>query len=121
MPSRTTFGASLPPGAAHIAASLRYQERNIAAGKCAVCPKPQDRNSVRYCTFHLEQARERMRLKNGRKPKAVEEEERRKKLLSAPLPASSKRRSPKVLKALDEKAARLRGPGPRKGRIKRDA
>jgi len=45
------------PGAAHLAAALRYQERNIAEGKCAVCPKPLDRNSVRYCTRHLEIAR----------------------------------------------------------------
>lgn len=44
---------SLPPGKAHIAAALRYAERNIAEGKCAVCPKPLDRNSVRYCTRHL--------------------------------------------------------------------
>lgn len=44
---------SLPPGAAHLAAALRYAERNIAEGKCAVCPKPPDRNSVRYCTRHL--------------------------------------------------------------------
>jgi hypothetical protein len=43
----------LPPGAAHLAAALRYQERNIAEGLCAVCPEPQDRNSVRYCTKHL--------------------------------------------------------------------
>jgi hypothetical protein len=55
--------ALLPSGSAHIAASLRYQERNIAAGKCAVCPEPLDRNSVRFCTFHLEQARERAREK----------------------------------------------------------
>jgi len=45
------------PGAAHLAAALRYTERNIAEGKCAVCPKPLDRNSVRYCTRHLEIAR----------------------------------------------------------------
>jgi hypothetical protein len=45
--------AALKPGAAHLAAALRYQERNIAEGKCAVCPKPLDRNSVRYCTRHL--------------------------------------------------------------------
>src|SRR2546427_8125453 len=45
--------ASLPSGAAHLAAALRYAERNIAEGKCAVCPKPLDRNSVRYCTRHL--------------------------------------------------------------------
>jgi hypothetical protein len=36
---------SLPPGVAHLAAALRYQERNIAGGKCAICPQPLDRNS----------------------------------------------------------------------------
>jgi hypothetical protein len=45
--------ASLPPGKAHLAAALRYAERNIAGGKCAVCPEPLDRNSVRYCRRHL--------------------------------------------------------------------
>ncbi len=44
---------AMAPGAAHLAAALRYAERNIAEGKCAVCPKPLDRNSVRYCTRHL--------------------------------------------------------------------
>ena len=44
---------SLPPGAAHLAAALRYAARNIEEGKCSVCPKPLDRNSVRYCTRHL--------------------------------------------------------------------
>ena len=57
---------ALPPGAAHLAASLRYQQRNVAAGKCAVCPDKLDRNSVRFCTFHLEQARERARAKAKR-------------------------------------------------------
>src|SRR5437879_520936 len=37
----------LPPGAAHLAAALRYAERNIAEGKCAICPKPRARHSVR--------------------------------------------------------------------------
>jgi hypothetical protein len=44
---------SLPPGAAHLAAAMRYQERNIAEGKCSVCPKPLAHNSVRYCEKHL--------------------------------------------------------------------
>jgi hypothetical protein len=48
---------SLPPGAAHLAAALRYQARNIAEGKCEKCPQPLDRNSVRYCTKHLAAAR----------------------------------------------------------------
>jgi hypothetical protein len=54
---------SLPLGAAHLAAALRYQERNIAAGKCCSCPQTLDRNSVRFCTNHLEQQRERARAK----------------------------------------------------------
>jgi hypothetical protein len=48
---------SLPPGAAHLAAALRYAERNIAEGKCQSCPEPLDPNSVRYCTKHLTAAR----------------------------------------------------------------
>src|SRR5712664_3029427 len=43
-------GALLPPGSAHIAASLRYQKRNLAEGKCSLCPEPLDRNSLRFCT-----------------------------------------------------------------------
>jgi hypothetical protein len=54
---------SLPSGAAHLAAALRYQERNIAAGKCCSCPSALDRNSVRFCTRHLERQRERARAK----------------------------------------------------------
>jgi hypothetical protein len=50
---------ALPPGAAHLAAALRYAERNIAHGKCGVCPQPLDPNSVRYCTKHLTAARHR--------------------------------------------------------------
>jgi hypothetical protein len=61
---------SLPPGAAHLAANMRYQERNIAEGKCALCPKPQDRNSVRFCTKHLMAARLRMTPSKG-KPGSV--------------------------------------------------
>jgi hypothetical protein len=44
---------TLPPGAAHLAAAMRYQKRNIAEGKCCNCPKPLARNSVRYCEKHL--------------------------------------------------------------------
>ena len=51
--------SALPLGAAHLAAAMRYQERNIAEGKCQNCPKPLDRNSVRYCTKHLVAARAR--------------------------------------------------------------
>jgi hypothetical protein len=55
---------TLPPGAAHLAAALRYQERNIAEGKCAVCTKPLAHNSVRYCERHLRTARLRHKPKN---------------------------------------------------------
>lgn len=50
---------SLLPGAAHLAAALRYQERNIAKGLCSVCPKPLAHHSVRYCEKHLAMARAR--------------------------------------------------------------
>jgi hypothetical protein len=60
----------LAPGAAHLAAALRYQERNIAAGKCAVCPKPLAPNSVRYCEKHLTTARLRATPSKG-KPGSV--------------------------------------------------
>ncbi len=53
----------LAPGKAHLAASLRYQERNVAEGKCRICPEPLDRNSVGYCTAHLEKNRERQHTK----------------------------------------------------------
>jgi hypothetical protein len=56
----------LPPGSAHIAASLRYQKRNLAAGKCRYCPKPQDPASVELCTEHLRAARMRYKPKNAR-------------------------------------------------------
>jgi hypothetical protein len=56
---------SLPPGAAHLAAAMRYQERNIAEGKCCECTKPLARNSVRYCENHLTKARHNMARKKG--------------------------------------------------------
>src|SRR5882724_2940835 len=56
----------LPPGAAHLAAYMRYQERNIAEGKCAVCRKPLARHSVRYCEKHLTAARLRMTPSKGK-------------------------------------------------------
>ena len=69
MPSPSDFRPSLPPGAAHMAAALRYQQRNVEEGKCSECPEPLDPGSVRYCTTHLAIARERMRLARGvRKP-----------------------------------------------------
>jgi hypothetical protein len=58
--------ASLPAGAAHLAAALRYQERQIAKGLCAVCPQPLARNSVRYCERHLRIARLRKKPKNAK-------------------------------------------------------
>jgi hypothetical protein len=54
--------SSLDPGEAHRVAALAYAERNVAMGKCANCPRPLDRNSVRFCTEHLRKARERMRV-----------------------------------------------------------
>jgi hypothetical protein len=65
---------SLPPGAAHLAAALRYQERQIAKGLCAVCPEPLARNSVRYCERHLRIARLRHKPKNaeGELPGSIE-------------------------------------------------
>jgi hypothetical protein len=59
---------SLPPGAAHLAAALRYQERNIAEGKCQSCPRPLDPSSVRYCTKHLTAARHRKEKKGKAVP-----------------------------------------------------
>jgi hypothetical protein len=53
------------PGEAHRSAVLNYGLRNIAAGKCERCPHPLDRNSVRYCTKHLEVARLRKPPKGG--------------------------------------------------------
>jgi len=57
---------SLPAGAAHLAAALRYQDRQIAKGLCAVCPEPLARNSVRYCERHLRIARLRHKPKNAK-------------------------------------------------------
>jgi len=54
MPSNWNVRPCLPPGKAHIAASLRYAERNMAEGKCSICPKPLAHHSVRYCDRHLE-------------------------------------------------------------------
>ena len=49
----------------------RWQERQLAEGKCEKCGKPLDRNSVRYCTEHLEKHRQhdaRYREKKGIEP-----------------------------------------------------
>src|SRR5438067_9108581 len=56
---------SLLPGAAHLAAALRYQERNMEEGKCAVCPEPLDGNSVRFCTKHLAASRTKSARERG--------------------------------------------------------
>jgi hypothetical protein len=45
--------ASAAVKANHIAASIRYQERNIEEGKCSICPQSLAHNSVRYCETHL--------------------------------------------------------------------
>jgi hypothetical protein len=58
------------PGAAHRAAAVRYQHRQIEQGLCSECPEPLDRNSVRYCTRHLDLARHRAARKSGVKGEA---------------------------------------------------
>ena len=57
---------SLPLGAAHLAAAQRYQERNLAEGKCSLCPNPLARHSVRYCEQHLLKARLRATPSKGK-------------------------------------------------------
>jgi hypothetical protein len=57
---------SLAPGAAHLAAAMRYQERNVAKGLCAICPHPLARGSVRYCETHLTAARARHKPKGAK-------------------------------------------------------
>jgi hypothetical protein len=85
---------ALPPGAAHLAAALRYAERNIAQGKCGVCPQPLDPNSVRYCTKHLTAARHRMEKKGKAVPGSREY------LYSEEKQPSTHGRQPGTLKAL---------------------
>lgn len=89
---------SLAPGASHLAASLRYAENNISKGLCGVCPQPLDRNSVRYCTRHLEIARLRKPPKNpkGSLPGSVDW------LYSGDVFESSHGKQPGTLKALAE-------------------
>jgi len=94
----------LPPGAAHLAAALRYQERNIAEGKCSVCPNPQDPNSVRYCTKHLAIMRARHSKRRGVKGQPGSPD-----YLYGELPESTHGRQPGTLAALAmnrEKATR---------------
>src|SRR5215472_6785293 len=56
---------SLEPGVAHRAAAILYQKRNMAEGKCRVCPKPIAHGSVQYCEEHLAKARHREQQKKG--------------------------------------------------------
>ena len=51
----------------HVAASMRYQERNVGEGKCCDCTEPLARNSVRYCETHLAACRDRARVR-AKKP-----------------------------------------------------
>lgn len=62
------FLPGLPLGAAHLAAAMRYQERNIAEGKCQNCPQPLDPASVRFCTKHLAAERNRHQKKGKATP-----------------------------------------------------
>jgi hypothetical protein len=87
----------LPPGAAHLAAALRYQERNIAEGLCAVCPEPQDRNSVRYCTKHLAI----MRARASQKKALDSNPGSREYLYAGDLPESTHGRQPGSLASLE--------------------
>jgi len=56
----------LPPGSAHLAAAVRYQQRNIEKGLCSECPQPLARHSTRYCDLHLSLARGRYKPKGGK-------------------------------------------------------
>jgi hypothetical protein len=86
---------SLPPGAAHLAAAMRYQERNVAEGKCAKCPEPLDRSSVRHCTKHMAAERDRYHRK-----KALSDPGSREYLYSGEITESTKGRHPNNLAAL---------------------
>lgn len=87
---------ALEPGAAHLAASLRYQQRNIAEGKCQDCPEALDRNSVRYCTKHLAMHRDRQRHK-----KALSDPGSREFLYSGEVTPSTHGRQPGTLASLE--------------------
>lgn len=52
--------------ASHLAANLRYKERNNAEGKCQNCPEPLDPNSLIFCTKHLTKERGRHKRKRGK-------------------------------------------------------
>jgi hypothetical protein len=87
---------TLEPGVAHLAAAMRYQERNIAEGKCSICPEPLDRNSVRFCTKHLAMARDHERQKKGLRSDPGSREY----LYSGELPESTHGRKPGTLASL---------------------
>lgn len=58
----------LPPEGAHrrrLDSNKRWQERQIAAGKCRRCSAPLCRESVEYCAKHLAMRREAQRRKNA--------------------------------------------------------
>jgi len=86
---------TLPPGVAHLAAALRYQERNLAENKCSVCPEPLDRNSVRFCTKHLGMKRNRAQQKKG-----LSDPGSREYLYSGELSESTQGRTPGTLASL---------------------
>jgi len=85
----------LPPGAAHLAAALRYQERNIAEGKCSRCPQPLAPNSVRFCEKHLALQRARANQKKG-----LSDPGSREYLYAGELPESTHGRQPGTLASL---------------------
>jgi hypothetical protein len=49
----------------------RCRSKWLAAGCCAFCGENRDAGSVRYCTFHLRQQRQRQRERRGNKPYKV--------------------------------------------------
>jgi hypothetical protein len=55
----------------YVAASIRYQERNVEEGKCSICPTPRARHSVLYCEKHLAACRERARAQARSKKPAL--------------------------------------------------
>lgn len=65
--------AALAPGAAHLAAAVRYQKRNLEKGLCTECPEPLAHGSVRFCEKHLRNRRMKYKPKNakGAKPGTI--------------------------------------------------
>jgi hypothetical protein len=52
--------------ASHLAANIRYKQRNNAEGKCQNCPEPLDPSSTAFCTKHLTAERGRHKRKRGK-------------------------------------------------------